>query len=172
APPWNTRAPRASPKTTCRGWTGGAPTSRTASGTKISGAGPTTDNPAHASARNAAVPQPGARPAITSLVLVPSNEREQGDEPGALDRRPDLPLMPRAHPRHPPRHDLPPLRDEAGERLLILVVDQPDAGLAQRAGLALTSHRHSSSSSSSRTRGSRVATDIGAVGSPSCRTMR
>src|SRR5690606_33478555 len=172
APPRNASAPRTSPDPTCRGRTGGAPISRMASGTTISGAAPTTESPLQASARSATVPQPGARPAVTFLALVPPDEREQGEVSGALDRRPDLPLMPRAHPRHPPRQDLAPLGDEAAERLVVLVVDHPDAGLAQRAGLALTSHHHSSSSSSSRARGSRVATDIGAVGSPSFSTTR
>src|SRR5690606_35671501 len=86
----------------------------------------------------AAVPQP-CSPCPAS-VRVASDIRDQRQIPSPLDRGRDLPLVPRAHARHAAREHLALFRDQAAERLLVLVVDLAYPRLAERARLGATTH--------------------------------
>src|SRR5690606_19818929 len=98
----------------------------------------------------APLPHPNPVPCPDSHLLprVPLDEGEDREVPGPLDRGTELSLVTRARARHPTRQDLALVRDEARQRLLILVVDQPDPGLTELAVLCMPPHRYSSSSSS------------------------
>src|SRR6476661_7760172 len=79
---------------------------------------------------------------VTSLMLSLQSPRvrEDRDVPCALDRGAQLTLMPRAHAAQAARQDLAVVGDEAAEGALVLVVDETDPALAERAGLGWASH--------------------------------
>src|SRR5690606_11890106 len=65
--------------------------------------------------------------AASILSLETGDVREQRQIARTLDRGPDLPLMPSAHPADPPWEDLASLGDVAAEAALVLVIDRPKA---------------------------------------------
>src|SRR5690606_8614796 len=119
--PLNTNHNNSAAPTTSGGRRGGSATSRSASGTRIRSVGCSDQRNAVASASAAAAPQP-CSPCPAS-VRVASDIRDQRQIPRPLDRGRDLPLVPRAHARHAAREHLALFRDQAAERLLVLVVD-------------------------------------------------
>src|ERR1700694_2247804 len=78
-----------------------------------------------------------------------------------LDRRGELPLVPRAHARQPARQDFSALREEATEGPVVLVIEHARAGLAHRTGLGWASHASSSSISSISSGATAAATSPG-----------
>src|SRR5258705_137141 len=66
--------------------------------------------------------------------------RDQRQIAGALYRGAQLTLMPRAHAAQTAGQDLSVIGDEAAERALVLVVDEADARLAERAGFRWAAH--------------------------------
>src|SRR5579864_48302 len=56
----------------------------------------------------------------------PSGKRQQGDVARLLDGRAKAPLMRRANPGQPPRHDFAALGDKLGEQPHVLVIDRLD----------------------------------------------
>ena len=70
----------------------------------------------------------------------PRDVRNEREVARALDRRRQLALVTRADAAQAARQDLAVVGDEAAERAVILVVDEADARLAERAGLWWASH--------------------------------
>src|SRR5687767_12483957 len=66
--------------------------------------------------------------------------RNDREEPRTLHGGGELALVTRAHATEPARQDLAVIRDEAAERAVILVVDEPNARLAERAGFLSSAH--------------------------------
>src|SRR5581483_2846739 len=72
--------------------------------------------------------------------------RQERELPGPLDRDAELALMAGAGARQAAGQDLAPLGQEPRQRALVLVVHDPHARLADRAGLLRAPHSSSSSS--------------------------
>src|SRR6266704_240048 len=99
--------------------------------------------------RTRPAPGVGATTTVSCLCCVTLDVRNQGELPRALDRRRELPLVPRTHSRQPAGQNLAALGEEAAQGPVVLVVEHTRAGFAHGAGLGGTSHASSSSSSSS-----------------------
>src|SRR5919199_6313432 len=73
--------------------------------------------------------------------LVAADVRDERQVARLLDRRRELPLVARADAAQAARQDLAVVGDEAAERPVVLVVHEPHARLAERAGLLWAAHR-------------------------------
>src|SRR5437762_1259606 len=104
---------------------------------------------------------------------VPLDVGQQGELARPLDRRGELALVSRAHPRQSTRENLAALGQKPPERAIVLVVEHPDPGLAHGARLRGSSHASSSSISSTTTSATITAGGgSGFAGRPSDTTTR
>src|SRR5207244_11253626 len=99
---------------------------------------------------------------------VPLDVGQQGELARPLDRRGELALVSRAHPRQSTRENLAALGQKTPERAIVLVVEHPDPGLAHRARLRGPSHASSSPiTSTTASAAVTAAAGAGRVGRPS-----
>src|SRR5688500_10945478 len=163
--PVNVVASSTTPTNISRLLRGSSATSMNATGTKISSIGFSTLNPATISARlttygqfaygrmgvgaegrlrrsSSSVTLSPLLPYAPSLLAVTLHKGQQRQETRALHGRRDLPLVTRTHSRHAARQNLALIGDEARKRLLVLVVDEANAVLAERTVLRLSTDCH------------------------------